>query len=189
MREGDVQYTSAGTGITHSEWNYHKEKPAHILQIWAKPDEEETTPQYYTRHFKKEEKHNTLRPIIRPAADYPAGYKHKLQDPTSSEPIPIPTTLAMYACLLQPGQTVRHTFQNPKGYIHMAMSSHFKNPKEKSDANSGKLTLQDGTNEAQYITEGDGAFVEIDQSAGKSTVLELTSSGDAPAHFLLFDMQ
>jgi len=31
---GDVQYTTGGTGISHSEYNNHNEKEVHFLQIW-----------------------------------------------------------------------------------------------------------------------------------------------------------
>ena len=37
-RPGDVQYMSAGTGITHSEVNPSKENPAKLLQIWLMAD-------------------------------------------------------------------------------------------------------------------------------------------------------
>jgi hypothetical protein len=48
MRRGDLQMTSAGTGIRHSE-KCHGPKQVHFLQIWASPNESNLSPKYYTR--------------------------------------------------------------------------------------------------------------------------------------------
>jgi len=34
LTRGDVQYTTGGTGISHSEYNNHDSKEVHFLQIW-----------------------------------------------------------------------------------------------------------------------------------------------------------
>jgi len=39
IRPGEVQVMSAGTGITHSEFNHSKEEPLTLLQIWVFPNE------------------------------------------------------------------------------------------------------------------------------------------------------
>lgn len=48
MKRGDIQMTSAGTGIRHSE-KCHGPNQVHFLQIWANPSEPKLKPKYYTR--------------------------------------------------------------------------------------------------------------------------------------------
>lgn len=48
LQRGDIQMTSAGTGIRHSE-KCHGPKQVHFLQIWANPNESNLPPKYYTR--------------------------------------------------------------------------------------------------------------------------------------------
>ena len=43
---GAVQYLSAGTGITHSEYNASKERPVHFVQMWVVPHAAGLTPRY-----------------------------------------------------------------------------------------------------------------------------------------------
>ncbi|MEW6057722.1 MAG: pirin family protein [Bdellovibrionota bacterium] len=64
LRPGDVQRMSAGTGITHSEFNGSKENPVHLLQIWITPAKEGIKPGYEEKRFQAEEKKNRLRLIV-----------------------------------------------------------------------------------------------------------------------------
>ena len=60
---GEVQRMSAGTGITHSEFNHSKTELVHFLQIWILPDADEVTPSYEQTFFPDEEKRGKLRLI------------------------------------------------------------------------------------------------------------------------------
>lgn len=51
LREGDVQWMSAGHGIRHSEYNADADTPVHFLQIWIQPDVLNAAPAYADRHF------------------------------------------------------------------------------------------------------------------------------------------
>lgn len=65
IRPGDVQRMSAGTGVTHSEYNYDKGL-THFLQIWIIPQENGLTPSYEQKFFSEEDKRGTLRLVGSP---------------------------------------------------------------------------------------------------------------------------
>jgi len=51
MKTGDVQRISAGTGITHSEYNNSRREPVHFLQIWLVPSRNGLEPDYAQQSF------------------------------------------------------------------------------------------------------------------------------------------
>lgn len=69
IRPGDVQMMSAGTGITHSEYNPSAHEPVHFLQIWIVPNRTGVKPRYQQHHFDAAEKRGRLRLIISPGGE------------------------------------------------------------------------------------------------------------------------
>ena len=61
LRPGEFQRMSAGTGITHSEFNPAADEPVHLYQIWLLPDRQGIEPSYEQKRFPEEERHNRLR--------------------------------------------------------------------------------------------------------------------------------
>ncbi len=55
IRPGEMQAMTAGTGITHSEFNPSQSESVHLLQIWIKPARRNLKPSYDQRAFKPEE--------------------------------------------------------------------------------------------------------------------------------------
>jgi redox-sensitive bicupin YhaK (pirin superfamily) len=66
IRPGDVQRMSAGTGVTHSEFNPSSTDLVHLLQIWIIPDVKGIAPEYEQRFFPPTGKRGRLRLIASP---------------------------------------------------------------------------------------------------------------------------
>lgn len=69
ISEGDVQILSAGSGITHSEYNKNQNDKVNFLQIWIYPNKKNVTPRYDQYSFKKEDRKNKLQQVISPSKD------------------------------------------------------------------------------------------------------------------------
>jgi redox-sensitive bicupin YhaK (pirin superfamily) len=50
LKPGQIQLMSAGSGVTHSEFNPSKTEPLHLLQIWILPEARSLTPSYTEWH-------------------------------------------------------------------------------------------------------------------------------------------
>ncbi len=66
IRPGNVQRMSAGTGVTHSEFNASDTEPVHLLQIWILPDRNGDVPSYEEAEFTADDKRGRLRLIASP---------------------------------------------------------------------------------------------------------------------------
>ncbi len=91
---GDVQRMSAGTGVTHSEFNDSDQEPVHLLQIWILPDRDGVEPGYEQTHFAAAEKRGRLRLVASPDGEVGSVRLH--QD------------ARVYAALVDGGESVTH---------------------------------------------------------------------------------
>jgi redox-sensitive bicupin YhaK (pirin superfamily) len=93
IRPGDVQRMSAGTGVTHSEYNASKVEPVHFLQIWLIPSERGIAPSYEQKTFTPEEKNGRLRVVASPKG--------------ADGSVTLHTDATLYAGLFGAGQSAR----------------------------------------------------------------------------------
>jgi len=68
LRPGEFQRMTAGTGITHSEFNPSPEEPVHLYQIWLFPDRQGHAPSYEQKRFDEAGRANRFQLVASPDA-------------------------------------------------------------------------------------------------------------------------
>jgi len=142
IRPGEAQIMSAGTGITHSEYNHSKTEPVHFLQIWILPNQQGLSPRYDQKAFPLEERRGQLRLIA--AKDGRDGAVTIHQD------------VDLYASVLESGDVVNyHVKSNGYAWLHVAQGVATLNGKELSAGDgvqiSGEEKLEISTNSSAEI--------------------------------------
>ncbi len=94
IRAGEVQRMSAGTGITHSEFNASRTQPVHLLQIWILPEQRGLEPSYEQHLIPTDKKRGRLFLVAAPDGGDDAATIH--QD------------VKLYAAILAPGEKIAH---------------------------------------------------------------------------------
>ncbi|MFZ1059697.1 MAG: pirin family protein [Candidatus Rokuibacteriota bacterium] len=93
VHPGEIQVMSAGTGITHAEYNPSKTDPLHLLQIWVLPRTRSLKPRWEQRTFTKAERQGRLLPVVSGAA---------------GDTLRIDQDAIIYIAALDPGQSETH---------------------------------------------------------------------------------
>lgn len=96
LEPGLIQLMSAGTGITHSEFNPSATEPAHLLQIWILPRSKNLTPSY-----------TEWKPM--PDGDAPSAKTLIIAGDGRDGAATIQQDADIYRLRLAPGQSVAHT--------------------------------------------------------------------------------
>lgn len=94
LRPDEFQRMSAGTGITHSEFNPSSSEPTHLYQIWLTPERKGAEPSYEQKRFPTDERQNCLRLVASPDA--------------SDGSLLIQQDARIFLATIDPGQAVTH---------------------------------------------------------------------------------
>lgn len=68
LKPGDIQKMTAGSGITHSEYNPSESDPVHFLQIWIIPNMQDLKPSWEQKHFDRNIMTNQMTLLVSPDA-------------------------------------------------------------------------------------------------------------------------
>jgi len=129
IRPGDVQYMSAGTGVTHSEFNASKKDTVHLYQIWMFPDKQGYKPAYDQKNFSEVEKRGRLRLLASP--DGRDGSVQIRQDNQ------------LYATILGANESVRHELQPERhAYVQVARGSVKLNGKQLEEGDGAAVSAE-----------------------------------------------
>lgn len=77
IKQGDIQVMSAGTGITHSEYNKNPNKSGKFLQIWVFPNKRDVTPRYDQITLNPKDRINKFYQILSPNTDDEGVWIHQ----------------------------------------------------------------------------------------------------------------
>lgn len=100
LRPGEFQRMTAGTGITHSEFNPSATEPVHLYQIWLFPERTGLTPSYEQKAFPSNGRRNQLRLVA--SRDAAEGS------------LTIHTDAKIFLAELDAGQTIRQQLQSER---------------------------------------------------------------------------
>jgi redox-sensitive bicupin YhaK (pirin superfamily) len=89
---GDLQRLTAGTGVSHSEYNASRDDPVHFLQIWILPEVTGLSPEYEQRRFTISDRQGKMKLLASP--DGRDGSVRVHQD------------ILLYTTMLTPGERV-----------------------------------------------------------------------------------
>lgn len=127
IKPGDVQRMSAGTGVTHSEFNHSKDGATHFLQIWITPNVTGIVPSYEEKHFNDASKRGKLRLIGSPDGRDGSVVIH--QD------------VRLYAGLFDGVEQAALSIENDRlCYVHVAQGSVSVNGQSLGAGDAAKLT-------------------------------------------------
>jgi quercetin 2,3-dioxygenase len=96
IRPGDVQRMSAGTGVSHSEFNPSESEAVHLLQIWIMPKARNLPTGYEEKAFTEDERRGRLRLVA--------------SEDGCDGSVTIQQNARLYAAILEPNAAVEHQF-------------------------------------------------------------------------------
>jgi redox-sensitive bicupin YhaK (pirin superfamily) len=142
---GEFQLMSAGSGITHSEYNHSDSQALTFLQIWIEPNIKGQAPGYQQKDFGQHE-----------------GLTHIISPNGANETLQVKQNMHLHQLILSAGQSTHLTSTLPNQYVHLVSG--------KLDVNGAEMGPGDGlkiTDEVKLV------FKSVDEEAVQALVFEL----------------
>jgi redox-sensitive bicupin YhaK (pirin superfamily) len=143
IRAGDIQRMTAGTGVTHSEFNHSKKDPLHFLQIWILPERRGLEPGYEQKKVDRSAITNRLAAIA--SRDGKGGA------------ITIHQDARILAGLLDPGVRVEHELATDRhAWVHVARGAVLLDGERLGEGDGAAVT-----DARRIVLEGAGEGAEV----------------------------
>ena len=142
---GEFQLMSAGSGITHSEYNHSNTGILQFLQIWIEPNIKGQAPGYQQKDFEQNE-----------------GLTHVINPNGANDTLQVKQDIHLYQLILSAGQSTHLTSTLPNQYLHLISG--------KLDINGFEIGPGDGfkiTDEVKLV------FKSIGEENVKALIFEL----------------
>ena len=142
---GEFQLMSAGSGVTHSEYNDSDTDVLKFLQIWIEPNIKGQAPGYQQKDFGQNE-----------------GLTHIISPNGANDTLQVKQDMHLYQLILSAGQLTHLTSTLPNQYVHLVNG--------KLDVNGVEMGPGDGlkiTDEVKLV------FKSVNGEAVKALVFEL----------------
>jgi len=163
IHPGEIQLMSAGSGVTHSEFNGSDRDRLHLLQMWVLPERTGTPPRYDRKRFPEAERRGRLRLLVSPDG--------------RDGSIVIGQDVNLFGGLLRTGESVRQDLDPARSaWLHVARG--------RLKLNGTALEAGDGAGirgESRLEVAGGDAGGVAGRVAGDN-------AGDEAAEFVLFDL-
>jgi len=144
---GDVQFMSAGSGVSHSEYNHSTEGSTHLLQIWILPKHQGSKPRYDQKQFSREEKLNQLCRVV-------SGSEN-------GKAIVIDQDADIFASILESGKKLEHPVAKGRAVYLQLIKGELELSTQKLSAGDGVFILDEEKISLQAKTESEFLIFDL----------------------------
>lgn len=146
---GEVQVMSAGTGLTHSEFNDSTTDEVNFLQLWILPEKQNVVPNYEQKQFDLTKRKNNFQTVVSP------------QDKLTEGSLVIHQQAYIHLGNFEEGKSITHKITNERGIYIFVIEG-------EAEVNGEKLQKRDALGvwdtdqiEINSITNSEILLVEV----------------------------
>ena len=160
---GDIQRMSAGTGVTHSEFNHAQGQETHLLQIWIEPNVRGISPGYQQTTVPAQDKQGCLKLIAAPAGAGEGVDEGEGKDEGGAASVVLHADARLYAGLFDGTEKAQLSIKSErKAYVHLVRGALVVNG----------LALQGGD---AAMLEGENQIILSDGQSAEVLVFDLAA--------------